>query len=125
MLVLGGRYADGFDRRGLISSLIVGCTDTQTYNSLGKEGPPVPPKFMALTKVNFNRNVENILEKFTGFKRADQYGEMQLGKWFESDDVPEFISSESYQRGPENDDGGWKPKKIDVSCSCELCVQHM
>ena len=109
LIVLGGRYADGFDKRGLVGSIIVGCLD-------GKSRPGKPgAKFMAVTKVNFNRfEPEKILKEETGFQRVGENGELQMGKWFESEDIPDFISSESYQKHGDFDDGsGWKPEKKD------------
>ncbi|KAL7541228.1 hypothetical protein ACHAXR_012211 [Thalassiosira sp. AJA248-18] len=107
LVVLGGRYACGFDKRGMVSSLIVGClTSEYQHGGLGC-------KYMAVTKVTFNKTPEKILQDYTGFQRADEHGELQLGKWFQSDDVPDFFSSMSYQRDENGDDGGWKPDKKD------------
>ena len=40
---------------------------------------------------------------------------LRLGKWFEDvdDSMPDFISEWSFQRTPQGDGDGWKPKKID------------
>ena len=109
LIVLGGRYADGFDKRGLVGSIIVGCLDSKSET--GKPGA----KFMAVTKVNFNRfDPEKILKEETGYQRVGDNGELQMGKWFESEDVPDFISLESYQNNSDVDDSsGWKPEKKD------------
>ena len=53
LLILGGRYADGFDKRGVISSLILGCLDERS-NCYGDNDA----KFIALTKVKFGKNSE-------------------------------------------------------------------
>ena len=68
---------------------------------------------MVVTKVNFAKETEKVLKELTGFQRADESGEFRLGKWFESDEIPDFISSESYQRGFVRDELGWKPVKKD------------
>jgi hypothetical protein len=105
LLVLGGYYATGFSRRGMMSSLIVGCLDTE--NRYGGEGA----KYMAVTKVFFNKDTEKVLRESTGFRV--EYGQFNLGKWFESEELPGFISLESYQRSPVGDRDGWKPEKKD------------
>mmetsp|Transcript_12719 Transcript_12719/g.22300 ORF Transcript_12719/g.22300 Transcript_12719/m.22300 type:complete len:877 (-) Transcript_12719:136-2766(-) len=107
LLVLGGRYAAGFDKRGMVSSLVVGCLGDEDY--YGGDGA----KYMAVTKVNFNKNTEQVLQESTGYQRADENGDICMGKWFESEEVPDFLSSRSYQRGPVGDDDGWKPEKKD------------
>jgi hypothetical protein len=107
LLVLGGYYATGFSRRGMMSSLIVGCLDTE--HRYGGEGA----KYMAVTKVFFNKDTEKVLRESTGYRVADEYGQFNLGKWFESEELPGFISLESYQRSPVGDRDGWKPEKKD------------
>lgn len=107
MLVLGGRFAEGFDRRGLLSSLLVGCLSTEHRYGGHKA------KFMVVTKVHLAKETEKVLKDITGLQRADESGGFRLGYWFESDEVPEFISSESYQRGFVRDEFGWKPEKKD------------
>lgn len=106
-LVLAGKFADGLDRRGLLSSLLVGCLSTE--HRYGGHGA----KYMVLTKVNFAKDVENVLSELTGLQRADESGAFQLGKWFKSNEIPDFISSESYQRGSVRDELGWKPESKD------------
>ncbi len=105
LLVLGGKYAEGMDSRGLLSSLVVGCLSTE--HRYGGHGA----KYMVVTKIKFAK--EKVLKELTGFQRADESGEFRLGKWFESDEVPDFISSGSYQRGFVRDNLGWKPEKKD------------
>lgn len=107
LLVLGGYYATGFSKRGMMSSLIVGCLDTE--HRYGGEGA----KYMAVTKVSFNKDTERVLRECTGFRVADEYGQFNLGKWFEAEDLPSFISLESYQRNPIGDRDGWQPEKKD------------
>ena len=50
LLVLGGRFASGFDKRGMVSSLVVGCLDEN--HCFGSEDA----KYMAVTKVKFGKN---------------------------------------------------------------------
>lgn len=107
LLVLGGLYADGFDRRGLLGSLIVACLDPE--HCYGGEGS----KYMAVTKVNFPKETQRVLFENTGYQREDENGDFQMGKWFVSEDVPDFFSTKSYQRGSIPDDNGWKPEKKD------------
>jgi ATP-dependent DNA ligase len=107
LLVLGGRFAEGMDRRGLLSSLVLGCLSAE-HRYGGSSA-----KYMVVTKVNFAKETEMVLKELTGFQRADESGEFRLGKWFESDEVPDFISSESYQREFVRDELGWKPEKKD------------
>jgi len=107
LLVLGGRFAEGMDRRGLLSSLVLGCLSTE-HRYGGRSS-----KYMVVTKVNFAKETEKVLKELTGFQRADESGGFRLGKWFESDEIPDFISSESYQRGFVRDELGWKPVKKD------------
>jgi hypothetical protein len=107
LLVLGGYYATGFSKRGMMSSLVVGCLDTE--HRYGGEGA----KYMTVTKVSFNKDTEKVLRECTGFRIADEYGQFNKGKWFESEDLPGFISLESYQRNPVGDRDGWQPEKKD------------
>ncbi len=107
LLVLGGYYATGFSKRGMMSSLIVGCLDTE--HRYGGEGA----KYMAVTKVSFNKDTEKVLRNSTGYRVADDYGQFSVGKWFESEELPGFISLESYQRSPVGDRDGWRPEKKD------------
>ncbi len=89
-----------------MSSLVVGCLSTE--HRYGGHSA----KYMVVTKVNLAKETEKVLKDITGFQRAES-GEFRLGYWFESDEVPEFISSESYQRGFVRDELGWKPEKKD------------
>lgn len=63
--------------------------------------------------MNLAKDTEKVLKDLTGLQRADESGEFRLGYWFKSDEVPDFISSESYQRGFVRDELGWKPEKKD------------
>ena len=107
LLVLGGYYATGFSKRGMMSSLIVGCLDTE--HRYGGDGA----KYMAVTKVSFNKDTEKVLRNSTGYRVADDYGQFSVGKWFESEELPGFVSLESYQRSPVGDRDGWRPEKKD------------
>ncbi|KAL7548623.1 hypothetical protein ACHAWF_011897 [Thalassiosira exigua] len=107
LLVLGGRYATGFDKRGLVNSLVLGCLDRDSYE--GGEGA----KYLAVTKVTFNNNNEERLQEYTGYQRRDEFGNHQMGKWFEFDEIPDYLSAITYQWGTEDDTSGWKPEKKD------------
>ena len=110
-IVLGGRYAAGLQRSGLIDSILVGCIDDQGTWGMTREGSP---QYLTLCQVNFvERRAQQILEQCTGFKRADSYNDMKLGKWFtvEDDCWPDFVSSRSFQRDVHGDDDGWKAKR--------------
>ena len=110
LLVLGGFWADGFDNRGLLSAVIVGCLDPEhPYGD--QDGDKA--KYMGMSKVHFTKHLEETLERETGFQRATEDNEVQLGKWFESKDIPDYFSQISYQRKPEGDKDGWKPPKKD------------
>ena len=99
----------GFDKRGLLSSFLVGCLDSD--HPYGGENA----KYMVLSKVNHTKLAEKILLEETKFKRATEDSEMSLGKWFESaDDIPGYISTISYQRGLKGDRDGWKNRKKDT-----------
>jgi len=107
---LGGFWADGFDNRGLLSAVIVGCLDPEhPYGD--QDGDKA--KYMGMSKVHFTKHLEETLERETGFQRATEDNEVQLGKWFESKDIPDYFSQISYQRKPEGDKDGWKPPKKD------------
>lgn len=70
-------------------------------------------RYLTLCQVNFNRkDRDKILEQCTGFKRADNYNEMKMGKWFTVEDKswPDFVSSRSFQRDVHGDLDGWKSK---------------
>ena len=51
----------------------------------------------------------------SNFSTAENDKPLQLGKWFEAvdDSLPDFISEWSFQRTPQGDSDGWKPKKTD------------
>mmetsp|Transcript_7253 Transcript_7253/g.11900 ORF Transcript_7253/g.11900 Transcript_7253/m.11900 type:complete len:1401 (+) Transcript_7253:1066-5268(+) len=110
VVVLGGRYAASLHGSGMIDSILVGCIDDQGTWGMTREGPP---QYLTLCQVNFNRkDRDKILEQCTGFKRADNYNEMKMGKWFTVEDKswPDFVSSRSFQRDVHGDLDGWKSK---------------
>lgn len=105
VVILGGYYASGLKHSGKISQFLCGCVDHEVSSS-----------FMTFCNVNgastrYDRLAQ--LLEHTGFKQATKDNSMELGKWFSSDDLPEgedlpqFISNRSYQRGEEDYDG-WK-----------------
>jgi hypothetical protein len=55
-----------------------------------------------------------LLFSYKYLSQADNDKPLSLGKWFEaSDEIPDFISEWSFQRSPQGDNEGWKPKKQD------------
>ena len=70
---------------------------------------PSPPTTVRAFNI---KNAEKVLERCTGFKRADSYNEIKLGKWFTVDygSWPDFVSTRSFQRDVHGDNDGWKAK---------------
>ncbi|KAL3943081.1 MAG: hypothetical protein SGBAC_002814 [Bacillariaceae sp.] len=108
VVILGGTYASGLKHSGKMSSFLCGCVDHEDSSS-----------FMTFCNVNGASTGYDRLNKMlahTGFKQATKDSPMELGKWFLSselppgEEVPEFISSRSFQRG-EEDYNGWKYTK--------------
>jgi hypothetical protein len=108
VVILGGYYASGLKHSGKISQFLCGCVDHEVSSS-----------FMTFCNVNGASTKYDRLAQLlahTGFKQATKDSPMELGKWFTSDDLPEgedlpqFISNRSYQRGEEDYDG-WKFKR--------------
>ncbi|CAJ1953471.1 unnamed protein product [Cylindrotheca closterium] len=108
VVILGGTYASGLKHSGKISSFLCGCVDHEDSSS-----------FMTFCNINGASTSFDRLNKLlahTGFKQATKDSPMELGKWFLSselppgEEVPEFISSRSLQRG-EEDYNGWKYSK--------------
>lgn len=64
VLVLGGKYADGFRQAGFVSSLLVGIIDDRMGIDEGNI------KYLTLCKVNFNRDIEQVM-KTTGFQKGE------------------------------------------------------
>jgi DNA ligase-4 len=103
VVILGAYFATGLRNSGRLSHFLVGCRDSEDHST-----------FMTLCNVNggsvTHAQLDSILEK-TGFQRATQDQNMQLGKWFQEEEhgktLPNFISSRSLQREPE-DRAGWK-----------------
>ena len=60
-----------------------------------------------------HKDTRKVLEQCTGFRPADSYNDMKLGKWFTVEDGcwPDFVSSRSFQRDVHGDDDGWKAKR--------------
>lgn len=64
VLVLGGNYADGFRQAGFFSALLVGIIDDRMGIDEGNV------KYLTLCKVNFNRDIEQVM-KTTGFQKGE------------------------------------------------------
>lgn len=62
VLVLGGKYAQGFRQAGLLSALLVGIIDDR----MGVQGNV---KYLTLCMVNFNRDIEQLMQA-TGFQKG-------------------------------------------------------
>jgi hypothetical protein len=103
VVILGAYFATGLRNSGRLSHFLVGCRDSEDHSA-----------FMTLCNVNGGSvsyaQLDSILA-FTGFQRATEDQDMQLGKWFQEEEhgtlLPNFISSRSLQRDPE-DRAGWK-----------------
>jgi ATP-dependent DNA ligase len=103
VVIVGAYFATGLRHSGKLSSFLCACLDSEdstTYLTLCNVNG---------ASVNYDK-LNNILEA-TGFVRAQNGEETQLGKWFQQEDgedpVPAFISSRSLQRGKDDYDG-WK-----------------
>jgi DNA ligase-4 len=103
VVILGAYFATGLRHSGKLSHFLCGCLDSDD-----------PSTFMTLCNVNgasvqFEK-LDKIMEA-TGFRRANEEHDMQMGKWFQEEDhgksLPSFISQRSLQRGKEDFDG-WK-----------------
>lgn len=64
VLVLGGKYADGFRQAGFFSALLVGIIDDRMGIDEGNI------KYLTLCKVNFNRDIEQVM-RTTGFRKGE------------------------------------------------------
>jgi hypothetical protein len=64
VLVLGGKYADGFRQAGFLSALLVGIIDDR----MGVDEGNI--KYFTLCRVNFNRDIEQVM-KTTGFQKGE------------------------------------------------------
>lgn len=116
--MVGGRYADGSERKGSLSELVLACVDDSPSASAISQFPQpqkdkshdVRISYMVFTKVALNRrfhfdSIDQILET-TGFIARDEHTDEQLGRWFRSKEVPSFISSRTFQKGDAY--SGWK-----------------
>ena len=65
VLVLGGKYADGFRQAGFFSSLLVGIIDDRM-------GVDENIKYLTLCKVHFNSKIEQVM-KTTGFQKGESH----------------------------------------------------
>lgn len=63
VLVLGGKYADGFRQAGFLSALIVGIIN----DNMGVDQGNI--KYLTLCRVNFNRDIDQVM-KITGFQKG-------------------------------------------------------
>jgi len=103
-VVLGGYFATGNSMSGWMSSFLIGCVDTDLYGEI---------KYMPVTKVNaggMKQKQKQQLFELTGYDTTKN----NLGKWFKSSEIPEFISSRSFQRSTKGDRDGWKCQKKDL-----------
>jgi hypothetical protein len=106
VVILGAYFASGNRHSGQISHFLCGIVDSNDTST-----------FMTLCNVNGKSvaydKLDAIVSK-TGFLRATQDQELQLGKWFVQDEhgdpLPDFISRRSLQREKEDYDG-WKFNK--------------
>lgn len=105
VVIIGAYYATGLRRSGKLTHFLLGCLDSEDCT-----------RFMTFCNVNGGSVNAERLEKLldhTGFKRGTAEEETELGKWFSKEDLPEgqdlpdFISKRSRQRGGEDYDG-WK-----------------
>lgn len=106
-VVIGGSLAEGRTNAGLLNSFLLACIDADKSYGI---------KFMTLCTLNGNtfgaQDLRRVLA-LTGYRFDDVTGECELGNWFQSIDVPEFISKRSFQRNLYKEDfEGWKPKSI-------------
>jgi len=119
LVVVGGRYTDGSERKGSLSELVLACVDDSppAISQLPKDkSHDVRTSYMVFTKVALNRklhfnSIDHILET-TGFIARDEHTDEQLGKWFRSKEVPSFISSRTFQKGGAY--SGWTMENKDI-----------
>ena len=65
VLVLGGKYADGFRQAGFLSALIVGIIN----DNMGLDQGYI--KYLTLCRVNFNKDIDQVM-KITGFQKGKE-----------------------------------------------------
>lgn len=102
VLVLGACFATGMKKARLLNRFLVGCREDSS------------DEFMTICTVNgggtSTENLERLLRS-TGFKVGGTIGEDDVGNWFKSDKLPDFISQKSYQRSMNSDNNGWKYRR--------------
>jgi hypothetical protein len=101
LVVIGAYFATGIRLGGNISSFLVACVDSDDTS-----------RFVPCCKVSASsipRELHAKMMNKTGF--TSQGEELELGKWFRDETVPDFVSSKSAQGG--NEDGGWRIAKKD------------
>jgi hypothetical protein len=102
LVVVGAYFATGLRLAGCISSFLVACVDSDDTS-----------RFVPCCKVSASsipRELHTKIMGKTGFT-SQEGAELELGKWFRDETVPDFVSSRSSQGGHE--DGGWKVAKKD------------
>ena len=110
VIVIGGGFATGMGRAGILSSWLIGCIDDKH-----KADSRDDLKLMTLGRVSAggtpNVNLRKLL-KDTGFEASTSEKDIVLGKWFKCQNhgqgFPDFLSKKSFQRTPEGDNNGWK-----------------
>jgi len=101
-VVLGAYYATGMARSGLLNQFLVGCVDCESSDEV---------KFMTLCRISGGGTARKNLDKLlasTGFRASTSTEGVQYGKWFKSEEPPDFISKKSFQRSMSGDENGWK-----------------
>ena len=105
VVVLGGSFATGMSRAGLLSKFLVGCADHQ---------PDGTVLYMPLCKIysgHANKDTIDRALEYTGFKAGKSYG-----NWYQADVknriLPDFISKRSFQTSTDGQPViGWKVTK--------------
>lgn len=101
LVVVGAYFATGLRLAGSISAFLVACVDSDDTS-----------RFVPCCKVSASsipRELHGKIMIKTGFTSHE--AELELGKWFRDETVPDFVSSKSAQGG--NEDGGWRVAKKD------------
>lgn len=106
-VVVGGSLAEGRTNAGLLNSFLLACIDSDRSHGI---------KYMTLCTLNGNtfgaQDLKRVLA-LTGYQFKGATSQCELGNWFKSKDVPDFISNRSYQRNLYKEDfDGWKPKSL-------------
>jgi hypothetical protein len=102
LVVVGAYFATGLRLAGCISSFLVACVDSDDTS-----------RFVPCCKVSASsipRELHGKIMNKTGFT-SQEGAELELGRWFRDETVPDFVSSKSAQGG--NEDGGWRVAKKD------------